>query len=557
MLIGIDVGGTTTDAVLIQNDEVVRTAKVPTDHDHLLNCLLSALDELVLGIKAREIDRVVLSTTLITNLIAEGKTEPVGLVLIPGPGTNPRDYHLTTEAKILKGAVDYRGREIQKLNEEQIVQKSLELAAEGYRKVAVVGKFCQRNHDQELQVKEIMAGAAPSLQVELGHQVSGQLNFPRRAATTLLTLATMDRYREFADQMNQALAHRGISAPVYILKADGGTLPLNKSLDTPVETIFSGPAASIMGVLALTPKGQTSVVVDIGGTTTDLALILDGKPLLSSRGARVDSMLTHVRAFAVKSVAIGGDSVVRLQGRELTVGPDRAGPAACLGGPQPTTTDALLVLGHSDIGDEARAEKAMANLGLKLGLGAPEVARMVLDVVVEKIVTEVNDMFKEWEQEPAYRVWEILQKEKIRPQNVVGVGGASPALIPLVAERLKAKGIVLEYAPVANAIGAAVARPTMTLNLRIDTERGFFSVAEDGTTGDVHNKNMRLEEAEDMARKLVQERAETLGIAEYASEAEVTHSEMFNMVRGWSTTGRLLDVRMEIPAGILSSWGGA
>jgi len=97
----------------------------------------------------------------------------------------------------------------------------------------------------------------------------------------------------------------------------------------------------------------------------------------------------------------------------------------------------------------------------------------------------------------------------------------------------------------------------MTLNLRIDTERGFFSVAEDGTTGDVHNKNMRLEEAEDMARKLVQERAETLGIAEYASEAEVTHSEMFNMVRGWSTTGRLLDVRMEIPAGILSSWGGA
>ncbi|NYT02308.1 MAG: hydantoinase/oxoprolinase family protein [Methanosarcinales archaeon] len=557
MLIGIDVGGTTTDAVLIQNELVVRTAKVPTDHDHLLTCLLGALDELVQGVNAREIERVVLSTTLITNLIAEGKTEPVGLVLIPGPGTNPRDYRLTKEPRILKGAVDYRGREIQKLSEEQIRQTSLELASAGYRKVAVVGKFCQRNHNQELQVKELIAQAAPSLQVELGHQVSGKLNFPRRAATTLLTLATRDRYREFAEHMNQALAQRGISAPVYILKADGGTLPLNRSLDMPVETIFSGPAASIMGVMALTPRGQTSVVVDIGGTTTDLALILDGKPLLSSKGARVDSMLTHIRAFAVKSVAIGGDSVIRVQGQGVTVGPERAGPAACLDGPKATPTDALRVMGYSQIGDRAKAEGALDRLGAQMGMNATQVARMVLEAVVDRIVAEVNEMFKEWEQEPAYRVWEILQKEKIRPQNVVGVGGASPALVPLVADKLKARGIVLEHAPVANAIGAAVARPTMTLNLRIDTERGFYAVAEDGTTGDVHNKNMRLEEAEDMARKLVLERAVTLGIAEYAAEAQVTHSEMFNMVRGWSTTGRLLDVRMEIPAGIISSWGGA
>jgi len=100
MLVGIDVGGTTTDAVLVEGKGVVKTAYVPTDHDNLLKCLLGALDELIRDVDTSKIERVVLSTTLITNMIAEGKTDPVALVLIPGPGTNPRDYALG-EAYIL------------------------------------------------------------------------------------------------------------------------------------------------------------------------------------------------------------------------------------------------------------------------------------------------------------------------------------------------------------------------------------------------------------------------------------------------------------------------
>jgi len=115
MLIGIDVGGTTTDAVLVDGNRVTKTAYVPTDHDNLLKCLLCALDELVKGVDTSKIERVVLSTTLITNMIAEGKTDPVALVLIPGPGTNPKDYSLG-EATILDGAIDFRGAEIDGLN---------------------------------------------------------------------------------------------------------------------------------------------------------------------------------------------------------------------------------------------------------------------------------------------------------------------------------------------------------------------------------------------------------------------------------------------------------
>ncbi len=564
MLIGIDVGGTTTDAVVVDGNKVVKTAYVPTDHDNLLKCLLMALDELVQGIDTSKIERVVLSTTLITNMIAEGKTDPVALVLIPGPGTNPRDYALG-ESVILDGAIDFRGKEIDRLKESQIKEAASRIRGQGLSRVAVVGKFCQRNHAHELKVGEIMAATLPGSKIELGHRVSGQLNFPRRAATTMLTAATIDSYELFAGDVATALKERKINSPVYILKADGGTLPLDKSVQMPVETIFSGPAASIMGVMALTDPGQSSVVVDIGGTTTDLALILTGKPLLSAKGARVGSLLTHVRAFAVKSIAIGGDSAVAVCGQKdsgegrgcgsLAVGPHRDGPPMCMGGNGPTPTDALRVLGLSQIGDLAKAEKAMQIVAQSLGCTAREAAQKVVDGVVDKIVFEVNEMFREWEQEPAYRIWEIVKRASLSAQSVVGVGGGAPPLVPLVAARLKAVAIVPQYANVANAIGAAVARPTLTLNLHIDTENKEYSVAEDGLTGRVTDQKMTLEDAQRLARRLLAERSELLGISEYAAEAEVTYSEVFNMIRGWSTVGRLMDVRMEIPAGLLPSWG--
>lgn len=554
MLVGIDVGGTTTDAVLVDGRRVVKTAYAPTDHDDLMGCLLEALDQLVEGVQTSSIERVVLSTTLITNMIAEGKTDPVALLLIPGPGTNPADYRLGSPY-ILDGAIDYRGRETGSLNEQQIRETASRIASQGISRLAVVGKFCQRNHSHEVRAGEILASLIPGAEIELGHRVSGLLNFPRRAATTMLTAATRDGYREFAQAMAEALRQRQIEAPVYILKADGGTLPLDRSLQMPVETIFSGPAASIMGAMALAPAGRTSVVVDIGGTTTDLALILSGRPLLSSKGARVDSLLTHVRAFAVKSVPIGGDSSVRVEDGDLAVGPQRDGPALCMGGPSPTPTDAMRTLGMTSIGDGSRAEEAMKAIGEQLGCTHREAASRVVDLVVGRIVSEINDMFREWEQEPAYRIWEIVKKGSIQARGVVGVGGGAPPLVPLVAERLGVEAFIPEHAPVANAIGAAVARPTLTLDLHIDTERGEYYVAEEGLTGSTKEKKMAPDEAERLARRLLAERAERLGIGEYAGEAEVTYSEVFNMIRGWSTVGRLIDIRMEIPAGLLPSWG--
>jgi len=556
MLIGIDVGGTTTDAVLIEGGKVIRTAKVPTEHDNLLNCLMSALDEIAQDVSPGKIERVVLSTTLITNLIAEGKTDPVALIMEPGPGMNPEGYRLGDEVQFVRGAIDYRGREIVPLDEKQVENVASKLYERGYQKIAVVSKFGQRNHSHEEKMKDIVSKTVLDSQVEMGHQASGRLNFPRRAATTMLKVSTQEKYKQFVSEIEKAISKRGIKAPIYILKADGGTLPLDKSIESPVETIFSGPAASTIGVMALTPPGQTSVVVDIGGTTTDLALILDGKPLISSEGAKVDSFLTHIRAFAVKSIPLGGDSQVRQNGDGVTIGPERAGHAICLGGPEPTPTDAMRFLDMIEIGDKDLSKKAMTDLGQKLGCSPEDAAKKVVDASVDKLIQEIDSMFLAWEQEPAYRVWEIVQKEEIRPQNVVGVGGGSLGLIPLAAERLNAKGIIPENSTVANAIGAAVARPTLTLTFRADTERGFYTVAEDGHSGEIKGQGFNLPDAESMAKTLAVQRAVQMGIGEYASEAEIIHSEVFNMVRGWSTVGRILDVEMQIPAGIIPEWTG-
>ena len=199
MLIGIDVGGTTTDAVLSEGRTVLADAAVPTLPGALAQSVLGALDGVLALARPADIERVVLSTTIITNLLAERKAEPVGLVLIPGPGADPADYELPP-AHIVRGAVDYRGREIAPIDEAELHKVAEALRAEGVRKVAVVGKFCQRNPTHELAAESILRQpvadglAGAGLTVECGHRVSGRLNFPRRAATTLLTMATRERY---------------------------------------------------------------------------------------------------------------------------------------------------------------------------------------------------------------------------------------------------------------------------------------------------------------------------------------------------------------------------
>ncbi len=549
MYVGVDVGGTYTDAVLLSNGAVEATAKIPTKTS-ILESVLGALDIVLQDVDSRDLKRIVFSTTMITNLIAGKKYDKVALLLLPGPGMNLKYYDFKTEVRLLSGAIDYRGREIIPLNEKEIEGSLAGLEEKGYSKVGVIGKFSPRNSTHEKRVAEMIRSKYPQWQVELGFQAGPQLNFPRRVVSTFLTCATREPYNDFVSSVKEALAKRKIMAEVFILKADAGTLPLDNSTELPVETIFSGPAASTLGVEALTPPGMTEVAVDIGGTTTDIALILEGRPLLSAKGARVDGQLTQVRTLAVKSVPIGGDSVLERNGDEIVFRPERYGPAYCMGGPAATPTDALRVLGLTTLGDEAKAREAMENFGAPLGMDALQAAEKVTGQVVGSITAEIKKMFKEWEQEPAYRIWELINKKKVKPAVVVGAGGGAEGFIRRIAGELGCRPVTPPYAAVANAIGAAVARPTLQVSLRADTEQGYYIFREDGIRERISGRFFDERKALELARGRLLEKAAGYGLEVAAEEVEITHQEVFNMIRGWDTVGRLYDLTVQTPGGI-------
>ena len=188
------------------------------------------------------------------------------------------------------------------------------------------------------------------------------------------------------------------------------------------------------------------------------------------------------------------------------------------------------MLGLIEVGNLERAREAIAKTASRLGKSEIETASLIVDKTTQMIAEAVNEMFLEWEQEPAYRIWEVLQEKKARPQNVVGIGGGARGLIAEIAEKLDAKPVIPEHSEVGNAIGAAVARPTLTLNLHIDTEQKIYSVAEEGeivslNATDVGNFNkMGLIKLRTLPQNYLGVRAKSFGISEYSDEAEIVNS---------------------------------
>jgi len=555
MWIGIDVGGTFTDGVLLENNRVRRWLKRPTRTERLQESIVGVLDGLLAEEREANVKRIVLSTTLITNLLATGRLDRAALVAIPGPGLNPFELQLTDNYYVLQGGIDFRGREIEKVDPQQVRRTGEEIYRRGIRKVAVVGKFCQRNPVQENQVASILKADFPNMDILMGHEVSGELNYARRLTTTYYTLITRDHWARFADEIEAVIKARHIKAPLEMMKADGGTMSMAQSRLAPCQTVFSGPAASTMGALALTYDNQTSVVVDIGGTTTDLSFILNGRPLHASKGAKIGERYTHVGALAVRSVALGGDSRVYRKDGQLLIGPERLGMAACFGGPAPTPTDAFNLISGGALGQGEESLRAIKSLGAGDEVEAQAVAAQVVGIFIDLLIENIQAMMRNWEQEPAYKVWEIVNRRRVKLDRVIGIGAASAAVIPLLAERLQCQGFVSSLSPVGNALGTVVARPTLQLSLHANTEAGVYSV--EGTLKNLANpKSFQLRDARELAEQELQARVVARGMAEYFEEREFLREEQFNMVRGWSTTGRIFDIDIGIAPGLVKGFQG-
>ena len=551
MILGIDVGGTHTDAVLIENFKIKRKAKVPTNADNLLFSLLNVTQDLLNDENPEKLERVVLSTTISTNAIVQKKTDRVGMILAGGPGIGPDRLAVGEDCHFVSGYVNHRGLEAARGDDEEVARVWEHFQAERIDHVGIVGKFSIRNPVQEIRIKDRLQDATGHL--SLGHRMSGHLNFPRRIATTYLNASIASLYRRFVEEVLNFVRHQGISVPIYILKADGGTFDIRHSLEFPVQTILSGPAASIMGVLSMSNCKQDAIALDIGGTTTDIAIFAGGVPLLEAFGVTIEGHKTLIRGLRTKSIGLGGDSCVRIDRGQLSIGPDREGPAAAFGGPCPTPTDAMIILGLTGIGECEKAEKALTPIAEKMNCSLTDVAQLIFEKACQIIVDQVRSVIEEINNQPVYTIHEMLDGKKLQPKILYVVGGPAEPMAPRLGELLNCQVHIPEHPEVANAIGAALARTTAEITILADTEQKVLSIAEEGCREAI-SRHFGLEDAIRIGRDKLREKALRMGAREEDLEMEVIESQEFNMVHQSYTTGKNIRVKLQVKPGLISGY---
>ncbi|MBW1697000.1 MAG: hydantoinase/oxoprolinase family protein [Deltaproteobacteria bacterium] len=543
MIIGLDVGGTHTDAVLLGKQGLVREKKVPTDPADLFSSVLKGLESVMEGIDPEKIHRVVLSTTLTTNAIIQNNLPPVGMIIMGGPGIDPEFYRTNHHYYTVSGSIDHRGRVIQPVKSRHIREIGSLLKAEGIRFAGVVGKFSVRNPEHELSVKEILKNDVEK--VFLGHQISGNLNFPRRIATTYLNAAVYPIHKKFFEAVEKSLEIRGLCSPIRILKADGGNMKFESSIDHPGLTILSGPAASVMGSIGYAAKGMDSLVIDIGGTTTDMAILIDRVPLLDALGIELAGYKTLIRSLETHSVGIGGDSEVKIQNGTLVVGPQRRGPAMAFGGPVPTPTDALFVLNKMQGGDREKSIKGFKPIAGKLGFSLEETARRVFDLTCQRILEEAGSLVHRINSKPVYTVHELHEGYRVNPGEILVLGGPAPCFAGRLDGLSDNRVRVVPNWKVANAIGAALARTTCEVTLFADTEQQFAYAPEEGFRQKV-SKSFDRRDAVKLALKLLREKALKIGANLEYLETDIIEDTQFNMVRGFYATGKNIRIKVQI-----------
>ena len=565
MLLGLDVGGTFTDAVIIDAHRVVATAKRRTTKDNLMNGIGEALDAVLEGYDTSNIEQVTLSTTVVTNTIVEAKEQVVDLYVITGPGRNVDDI-FPVEPIYLQGYTDHRGIVVERTPADAVRGiANMVQARSGTDLAAVSAKFGVRNPQEELSITEELKNTYHT--ISNGSLLSGSLNFPRRTISAYFNSAVTPVFTVFKKNVEDALSARNILAPLHILKADGGSLPMEHMVSRPVETAFTGPAATVLGLSALGVIGNKhTVALDIGGTTTDISLWKHGKPLMTKNGVSIREYPSAVRSFAVTSVGIGGESVIRLKNGNLTVGPERVGPSVALGGIEPTLGDALIVLGHANYGDFNLASRALQDLAdaiqatlrsknvntsnnqLTLIKTASDVARLIVEKVLQTIQHGINEVVKVENKRPIYVVADIVNPDVFVPEHIVVVGGTAPSLGPSIGEYLELPVTIPENAAVANAIGAALALSTIELTIHVDTKRRLLVIPELG----IKQQNCTLKRAEQVverAKEVLSEEALRLGL-DTAQEIEVINIEDFPVVEGWQSMERLITVKVQLAAGV-------
>jgi N-methylhydantoinase A/oxoprolinase/acetone carboxylase beta subunit len=331
--LGIDTGGTFTDAVLLNAArEVVAASKSLTTRFDLAQGIAASLDGLPQDLLA-QVDLVSLSTTLTTNSVVEGKGAPVCALLVGYDAQQIKTSGLADllgldAIESLAGGHDAAGLPLCALDE-VACRAAIAKHAGRVSAFAISATFAVRNPAHENQLRAWVQQHCDT-PVTCGHELASSLGAPRRALTAALNARMISHVKTLIDSVQRTLAARHIDAPLMLVKGDGSLINVHSALQRPVSTVLSGPAASVLGACALSGL-DNAIVADMGGTTTDIAVVRGGLPALSFDGAMVGNWRPMIEAVKVYAIGLGGDSEVRLQGGEgLTIGPRRVLPLSLL-----------------------------------------------------------------------------------------------------------------------------------------------------------------------------------------------------------------------------------
>lgn len=343
--LGIDAGGTYTDAVIYDFKTGTTQCKgkaLTTRWDFTIG-IRRALGKLDPN-QLQQVEMVALSTTLATNAIVEGDGQRVGLLLMPPYGVyDPADYPHDPKA-LVPGRLSITGEEIEPVDENQVRQIVKRMVEKDRVNAFAVSGFAGAiNPDHETTVRRIIRSET-GLFVTCGHELSSILDFKIRATTAVLNARIVPRLGKLITNLEKALQAIGILAPIVVVKGDGTLMRAEMAKARPVETIFSGPAASVAGARHLTGL-EDALVVDVGGTTTDTAAVEHGSVRVCSTGSTVAGRRTHVRALDIRTAGLGGDSLIDREKGIFSIGPRRVAPIAWLGSSFAGADEAIDYLG--------------------------------------------------------------------------------------------------------------------------------------------------------------------------------------------------------------------
>jgi N-methylhydantoinase A/oxoprolinase/acetone carboxylase beta subunit len=441
--IGIDVGGTNTDAVLLDGTTVLAAVKTSTTQD-VTSGIVAAIDGLQgqRSFDPAEVKAVMIGTTHFINALVEARrlapTAAIRLSLPAGASLPPMvDWpeRLVTAVAgrgyLCHGGHEFDGRHIAELEESELRKAAEDMRRAGIRSVAITSVFSPVNAEFEARAAEVIAEELPGIPISLSHEI-GRIGLLERENATIINAALRELAARIVDGLAASVTGAGIGAPLYLSQNDGTLMDVDFARRYPVATFASGPTNSMRGAAVLSGL-STCAVVDVGGTTSDIGVLRQGFPREATTDVSVAGIRTNFRMPDVLSIGLGGGSLVRGGVQDVTVGPDSVGyeltsRALVFGGDTLTATDIAVAAGRADIGDAA----LVAHIDRDL-------ARAALDRVASDVSDAVERM-----------------RTSAEPLPVVAVGGGS-VLLP---EHLAGAGEVHrpEHYAVANAIGAAIAQ---------------------------------------------------------------------------------------------------